>query len=75
MELTAYRDAQMYARPYQLRKDRRWTTGVHILRGDEVTVYTASNTWPTREDAVRHSLWFGCQIIDGTIVPQVSHSS
>ena len=70
MRLVDYKGYLMYPLVHQLRADERWTTQVHVLRGDLVTLYTASNTWSTREEAELRSLEFGRRVIDGEIVPR-----
>ncbi len=68
--LVGYKGHEMYPHVHQLQEDGRWTTQVHILRGDVVTLYTASNTWASREEAEVRSLDFGRKIIDGEIIPR-----
>ena len=55
--------------PDQLAESGRWTVKVSIARHSSSGVsqrpYSAANTYPTEEEAIKHSLNFGRQIIDG----------
>jgi len=59
------------ASPHQLADNGRWTTDVTIERHDGASVttcqFSASRTFETKEEAIRHCINFGRQIIDGQV--------
>jgi hypothetical protein len=65
----AYEGYIMEARPQQLAKDGRWATEVvlerHYGSGVNVCPYYGQLTFETKDEAIRHSLIVGAQIIDG----------
>jgi hypothetical protein len=71
MERSDYKGYIIEARPQQLVDDGRWTMDVNIERHDGERVnlrgYSADNSFETRDDAIRHCINFGRQIIDGEV--------
>jgi hypothetical protein len=67
---THYKGFKICPRPQQL-QDGSWNTNIEIIRDAEgrrhVKSYSASNTFPTEEDAMAGCLEFGRRIIDGEI--------
>jgi hypothetical protein len=57
------------ARPFQLADDGSWSSDFNIERhdGDDVNErhYSGALTFETKEEAVKHCLRLGAQIIDG----------
>lgn len=58
-------------RPNQLRDTNEWTLEIQIKRANHgelrVQVFSASNTFQTREEAVTQGIQFGQRIIDGKV--------
>ena len=71
MERVQYRDYVIEANPHELHDDGRWSMDIVLERHDgsgiEVRPYTGANTFATKEEAIRHCINFGRQIIDGQI--------
>jgi hypothetical protein len=71
MERVQYKGHVIQARPFQLADSGRWSLDITIERdtGDEVIVrpFSASNEFENRDEAVRHCINFGRQIIDGEV--------
>jgi hypothetical protein len=61
-----YKEFRVMAKPLQL-VGGEWNTQVHLMRGNAVKAFYASNTWKTEADAVRGCLEFGRRIIDEEI--------
>lgn len=66
---TEYKGYTIQAAPYQLAESLEWEINLYIQRdhGDHVNdkKFSALDSYPTRDEAVRHCLQFGRQIIDG----------
>jgi hypothetical protein len=64
-----YKGFEINAVPYQLADTGHWTVHIFIWkhRGHESTEreFSAANTFENKEDAIKHCLNFGKQIIDG----------
>ena len=64
-----YKGYVITAIPDQLAESGRWTVKVSIEKHSPSGVmqrpYSAANTFPTEEEAIKHSLNLGKQIIDG----------
>ncbi len=71
MESFLYEDYVIVPQPHELRKSGHWTVNIRIERHVHGTLnakpFYASNTFPTREGAVRRCVAFGKQIIDGQV--------
>lgn len=69
MDVVNYRGFELHATPYRLAKTGHWRINIQIVRhtSDQVKSreFGASNSYPTREEAVAHCFQFGRQIIDG----------
>jgi hypothetical protein len=69
MDGMTYNGYEIKAIPYQLADSEEWTVNITILkhRSDNVASrqFSASNTFKSRDEAVKHCLAFGQQIIDG----------
>lgn len=69
MDRTSYKGYEIKAVPYQLADSEEWTVNIVILkhRGGQVASreFSASNTFKSRDEAVKHCFAFGGQIIDG----------
>jgi len=65
----AYQGYVIEAHPYQLADDKRWSTDLNIERhyGEGVSVrpYSGTLTFTTKDEAIKHCLGLGAQIIDG----------
>jgi len=70
MKRIPYKGFIIDAKPFHLKGDR-WSTNVdielHTGKGVRARNFTASNTFPTEQEAVTHSVNFGYQIIDEQI--------
>lgn len=70
MDGIKYRGYVIEACPHQLVENNRWRLETTIERhtGDTVEIqqYSAGDTFESRDEAVKHCLNFGRQIIDGT---------
>lgn len=66
-----YKGYEIRAVPYQLADSGEWTVDILIVRdtGTEVKhrKFSASNTYETKDNAVRHCFNLGKQIIDGKV--------
>lgn len=66
-----YKGYEIEAVPHQLADSGEWTIEIAIVRdrGNErkYRKFSSSNTYKTREEAIRHSFDFGKQIIDGKV--------
>jgi hypothetical protein len=64
-----YKGYVIEAHPFQLVKDRRWSTDLNIERHDgegvSVAPYSGALTFAAKDEAIQHSLGLGAQIIDG----------
>lgn len=71
MTTELYKGHEVHPAPEQLTETGEWTVRVFIAhnKGRETVEkpFSASNTFKTQEEAVKHSLIFGKQIIDGKI--------
>ena len=69
MDDITYNGYEIRAMPYQLADTKEWTVNISILkhRSDQVASrqFSASNTFKSRDEAVKHCFSFGRQIIDG----------
>jgi hypothetical protein len=76
MDRLTYEGYVIEATPHQLADDGRWTLNFNIERHEDdhtkVRPFSASNTFETRAEALRHCLNFGRQIIDGQVVSCVA---
>jgi len=66
-----YKGLEIEASPYQLADSKKWTVQVNIWEhtgnGSKFTPYHASNTFESKEEAMKYSFIFGKKIIDGEI--------
>jgi len=66
-----YKDYVINASPFQLKETLKWDTNLSIEKHSGVGVkmrqFTASNTFNSLEEAIKHCHMFGQQIIDGKI--------
>ena len=71
METARYKEFEIQAVPYKLLEPEEWTIKVLIVKhtGDaQVTrPFSASNSFPTEEEAVQRCFEFGKRIIDGEV--------
>jgi hypothetical protein len=71
MERIQYEGYVIEERTVQLRDTGRWTLAINLWRdsGDETVVrqFSSATTFATRDEAVRHCINFGRQIIGGKI--------
>ena len=69
MNSVSYKGYDITPTPMQLRENKEWTTSVTIAkdRGNSVTSrqFSASNTFKTEDEAIKHSILFAQQVIDG----------
>ncbi len=69
MDRIEYEGYTIQAAPYQLAESLEWEINIYIRRehGDHLSErnFKALDSYPTRDEAVRHCLQFGQQIIDG----------
>lgn len=69
MDGMTYKGYEIKAIPYQLADSDEWTVNIIISKHHYDRVanrqFSASNTFKPRNEAVRHCLAFGQQIIDG----------
>jgi len=70
-DIIEYNGYEIQASPYQLAESKRWTVNIYILkhRGSHTTSrnFSSSNTFLTKEEAVKHCFAFGMKIIDDKI--------
>jgi len=70
-----YKGFQIRAAPNQLVENKKWTVEVFISKDHGSRAidahYCAGNSYATKEEAERHCLTFGCQIVNGQY-PQFS---
>lgn len=70
-EVVNYKGFEIHAVPYELAETGHWDINLLIVRhtGNQVRMrnFFAVNTYPAREEAVRHCFRFGRQIIDGQV--------
>ncbi len=66
-----YKGYEIRAVPNQLRDSGEWTVNIQIWRDElsamNIKPFSATNSFPTREEAVQQCFWFGRKIIDGEI--------
>lgn len=66
-----YKEFEIEAAPYQLADSKKWTIQVNLWEhagdGSKCTPYYASNTFESKEEAIKHCFIFGKKIIDGEI--------
>lgn len=66
-----YKGYAIRPHPEQLVKNGKWTVNISVAkhRSDSVSNrrFSASNTFPTKEEATAHCFSFGKQIVDGQI--------
>ena len=66
-----YNGYTIIANPEQLIEKNQWTVNIAIQKhhGDRTTdkLFSASNTFTTKEEAIDHCLNFGKKIIDGDV--------
>jgi hypothetical protein len=64
-----YKDFLIWAITYTLAESGEWRGKVNIMRkdGNKIRPFLLESTFKTEEDAIRHSLECGKQIIDGKI--------
>jgi hypothetical protein len=64
-----YKDFEIHAAPWKLADSGRWQINIDIFKhraGDTASRnFSASDTYETREEALKHCFQFGRQIIDG----------
>ena len=69
MDVMTYNGYEIKAVPHQLAESEEWTVNIIILKhhSDQVASrpFSASNTFKSRDEAVKHCFAFGRQIIDG----------
>jgi hypothetical protein len=71
MSIVKYKGFELSPSPYQMKATGEWSVRVtitkhHNSRSETLEKrYTATNTYPERLDAERHSIEFGKRIIDG----------
>lgn len=69
MDGMTYNGYEIRAVPHQLADSGEWTVNIVILKhhSDQVASrqFSASNTFKSRDEAVKHCFAFGRQIIDG----------
>lgn len=69
MDKMIYNGYEIRAVPHQLADSGEWTVNIVILmhRSDKVTSrqFSTSNTFKTRQEAIKYCFAFGRQIIDG----------
>ena len=72
MDVANYRGFEIQAIPYRLAETGQWRIKVHIVRhtADQIRSreFGASDSYPTREEAVQHCFEFGRRIIDGQAI-------
>jgi len=70
-DIIEYNGYEIQASPYQLAESGNWRVNIHIQKhkGFEVISrnFSSTNSFPTREEAVKHCFDFGMKIIDGKI--------
>ena len=70
-DMIEYNGYEIEASPYQLADSGSWTTNINIWKhkGAQSVLrnFSASNVYPTKEEAVKHCFDFGMKIIDGKI--------
>ncbi len=66
-----YKEFEIRPTPYQLLESKEWTIKILIVKhtGDAVVMrdFSASNSFPTKEEAVAACFDFGSRIIDGEV--------
>ncbi len=69
MDMVHYKAFEIHAAPYQLADSGEWQVNLHIFRHRESESksrnFSAGNSYKTLEEAVKHSVQLGKQIIDG----------
>lgn len=72
MDVVLYKGFEIKASPHQLADSGAWSLNIYIANhAPGVTRergFSTSDTFASREEAVRHCLDFGRQIIDGEVV-------
>ena len=71
MDFMEYKGYIIQTTPYQLAESLEWEIKISIrgARDDKVLLrsFSASNSYPSREEAIRHCFDFGQRIIDGQV--------
>ena len=67
MEPIQYKGFDIYPQSFQLRDTEKWTIEVTVMKRNVAKGFSASNTFDTEEEALKHASEFGRQIIDGKI--------
>jgi len=66
-----YNGYEIEACPYQLAESKEWSLNIYIWKDHGSNIvsrnFSARNTFPTREEALKHCLRFGQRIIEGEI--------
>jgi hypothetical protein len=62
-----YRQYELDPSSHQLVETGEWTAGVLITGKEGAKEFSGPTTYKTREEAVKHSLLLGKQIVDGKI--------
>ena len=66
-----YKGFEIAATPYQLKENWHWTIHINIWKHSGYKSiereFSAANTFEKKEDAIKHCLNFGKQIIDGQL--------
>ncbi len=64
-----YKGFEIAATPYQQAENGHWTIHINIWKhrghSSSEKEFSAANTFEDKEDAIKHCLNFGIQIIDG----------
>jgi hypothetical protein len=67
MESVQYEGFLVTPKTYQLANDGRWALAIDIMKGNELRPYSTSNTFETRDEAIRACIQFGQAVIDGRV--------
>ena len=70
-DIIEYNGYEIQASPYQLAETGGWRVNIHIRKhkGSEVASrnFSSADTFPTKEEVLKHCFDFGMKIIDGKI--------
>lgn len=70
-DIIEYNEYEMQASPCRLAESKNWTINIYIIkhRGSLIASknFSSADSFPTREEAVKHWFHFGMKIIDGKI--------
>ncbi len=67
MATVRYRGFDIVSRSYQIADSGAWTVDLEIQRNDRVRAFSASEHYPTLEEAEAQCIGFGRRVIDGRV--------